>query len=348
MRASCVPHFESGRHAFKAAMASYPKDAGKATAAKMRCLRAMASDPYLSGEAVKTAILILDRINTTPGDRKEGYAFPSVERLIEDRQGSRRAIFRHIKELCSRGYLVKLPGGGNKTGGNGRANAYTIDWKRFSADTVPEVTPLDEQDEYGTGSEPVSDPHTVPEMALNGATSGTHTVPEVAPQSSNVNPLIESSKHPSRGGAGAPGERWFDEWMEKFQSPAEPPVEPPQLARQGECVETEGAKAGEQRPRLQPIDGGKKDDRDQSPKSVLLRKHIGGALELRQVRNVAPAIIMLSNFLDEALKVAPPELVDVWCSEALTAAVEEDNGTSLAFMRCAMDLLESHVERARA
>jgi len=171
-----------GREHFKAALKSMPDDPRAFSAAKWRYMDAV----MIAQDLTSTDKVVASRIVSKYIGAEHGYAWPSEPTLANELGMGERTVRRSIATLAETGWLVKLDGGGRKTGGGGRSNGYTIDWKSFSADTRPPESGLSENDD--------SDQNTRPPVAKNPATSGQNTRPPVASDIAHIkNPV----KNPS-------------------------------------------------------------------------------------------------------------------------------------------------------
>jgi len=171
-----------GREHFKAALKSMPDDSRAFSAAKWRYMDAV----MIAQDLTSTDKVVASRIVSKYIGAEHGYAWPSEPTLANELGMGERTVRRSIATLAETGWLVKLDGGGRKTGGGGRSNGYTIDWKSFSADTRPPESGLSENDD--------SDQNTRPPVAKNPATSGQNTRPPVA---SNIAHIKNPVKNPS-------------------------------------------------------------------------------------------------------------------------------------------------------
>jgi biotin operon repressor len=171
-----------GREHFKAALKSMPDDPRAFSAAKWRYMDAV----MIAQDLTSTDKVVASRIVSKYIGAEHGYAWPSEPTLANELGMGERTVRRSIATLAETGWLVKLDGGGRKTGGGGRSNGYTIDWKSFSADTRPPESGLSENDD--------SDQNTRPPVAKNPATSGQNTRPPVA---SNIAHIKNPVKNPS-------------------------------------------------------------------------------------------------------------------------------------------------------
>jgi hypothetical protein len=132
-----------GRECFKAALKSMPDDPREFSAAKWRFMDAVT----IADNLTSTDKVIACRIVSKYIGAEHGYAWPSECTLATEMGMGERTVRRSIANLAETGWLVKLDGGGRKTGGGGRSNGYTIDWKRFSVDTRPPESGLSENDD---------------------------------------------------------------------------------------------------------------------------------------------------------------------------------------------------------
>ena len=140
----------------------------------------------IAGNLTSTDKVVACRIVSKYIGAEHGYAWPSECTLASEMGMGERTVRRSIANLAETGWLVKLDGGGRKTGGGGRSNGYTIDWQRFSIDTRPPESGLSENDD--------SDQNTRPDLAKNPATSGQNTRPPVASYKAHlINPLNQPS-----------------------------------------------------------------------------------------------------------------------------------------------------------
>lgn len=116
---------------FRAALAAMPTDPTKRAAAKWRAVEAMTASDRLGALDVRIGVRIVARYMNAAGE-----AWPSGETLAKDSGCTRRAVINSISRLVEAGFLAVKPGRGRATGGDGRANRYTIEWTRFPADNV--------------------------------------------------------------------------------------------------------------------------------------------------------------------------------------------------------------------
>lgn len=73
-------------------------------------------------------------------NERGGSCFPTQDTLASETALSRRAVIQALRDLEDAGWLGRVPGGGRKPGGNGRATEYTA-----TIPTVQQVHPIPER-----------------------------------------------------------------------------------------------------------------------------------------------------------------------------------------------------------
>ena len=133
--------------------------------AKLRLLRQIAADAGVTLAAIKTAIVLLDRVNSGTG-----RCYPSYDSLARDTKLSRRSVINGVDHLVRRGYFRLSRGGGREKANEYEPALQTVnDTAPFSlSETVNAASPFD--------AERVQIPTT------KGANQRTKTVNETAPQ----------------------------------------------------------------------------------------------------------------------------------------------------------------------
>ena len=179
-----------GREHFKAALKSMPDDPRAFSAAKWRYMDAV----MIAQDLTSTDKVVASRIVSKYIGAEHGYAWPSEPTLANELGMGERTVRRSIATLAETGWLVKLDGGGRKTGGGGRSNGYTIDWKSFSADTRPPVAKNPATSGQNIRPPVASNIAHIKNPVKNPSTSALACAREASPPPANSNEGLEASR----------------------------------------------------------------------------------------------------------------------------------------------------------